>query len=228
MEREVVRLASASTLFRGLEEKALAALLTALDARCEAVPSGRYMLFEGDDNSDVSVVLEGRAVGERTGAEGRVTTVSEFGAGDAFGDVLSGASVKSPVTVRAVTDCRVLRFSFDSLFRSGQAESRAVLMRNLIAAISDKYFALNRRILVLTGPTLRSKAARYLRELTGNFARLTVWDGRTREAQARYLGCDRSALSRELAWMKRQGYLDYSGGRFHILDAEALVQLAEL
>ncbi len=230
MDKRILGYIMSAGLFNGINESELAKLLSELNAQTMSFDANCLMLCEGDGNRYISVILEGSAVGERTGSEGRVTTVNELRAGDSFGDVLSGAEVKSPVTVRATERCLVLRFLFDDIFLASCTASGAVskLLRNLISEISEKYFVLNRRIVVLTGSTLRSKAARYLCEITDNFSNAEIVDRRTREEQARYLGCDRSALSRELSVLKHLGAIDYKGCRFNILNAEALREIAEL
>ncbi|MEA5050511.1 MAG: Crp/Fnr family transcriptional regulator [Oscillospiraceae bacterium] len=215
-----------SALFAGAEPAAARTLLRAMGAREERFADGETILRQGERNDSVYIVAAGGAVGEHIGADGRAVIVNEMAAGDVFGDVLSGSSVRSPVEVAARGETRVVAFPLSGMF-SPCAECRGAqeaLLRNLIAAISDKYFALSRRVELLLKGTLRARIAAYLAAYdSGDWFRIP----HTREEQSRYLGSDRSALSRELSNMRRDGLIEYRKDRFRVLRPDALRALAQ-
>ena len=112
--------------------------------------------------------------------------------GGVFGDVLSGSSLASPVTVMASVPCEVLLIPYERLLLSDGSPAHQQTLRNLVRTISDKYFSLSRRIDL-----------------------------------ADYLNCDRSALSRELSQMQRDGLLDTYKSSFKLLEPAVLKQMVQ-
>lgn len=221
-EREKKAL-SASPLFAGVEEKRMLAFLASAGARPAVLPRGSHVLEQGQRQEGIYIILTGRARGERLTSDGRAVTVNEFSPGELFGDVLSGADMESPVTVLMVEDGSCLRLTLAALLESlgDDRQTGERVLRNLIGQISEKYFYLMKRMEMVLCPTLRGKIAIYLLQQQKNGSN-TVTIPHSREEQASFLGCDRSALSRELSRMKREGVIDFSDRSFTILNAERL------
>lgn len=210
-------------LFGGFDETSLERLLEATGARVSRRARGEYFIMQGDERPDVFVVVEGRAAGESVTAQGAASTVNEFVPGDEFGDLLSGSREHSPVSVVAQVSCAAVRLSFERLFSaSGASAERALVVRNLVAITAEKYFSLSRRVSLLLEPRLRRRAAGYLLALASQKGSDSFSVPHDREGMARYLGCERSALSRELSRMKRDGLIDCCKAAFKLLDREAL------
>lgn len=216
-------------LMEGMEGADIARLLDCIDASVQQKPAGGVFILQGDAHSDISVVVQGQAVGQRLSADGDAVTVSEFGLGDVFGDVLSGSSTASIVSVTAKTDCTVVRFSFDSILTCcvDSRQQQIILLRNLINAIADKYFLLNQRVSVLAQGSLRAKIAGYLMLYAADTDTEPFAVPHNREEMAQYLSCERSALSRELSRMADEGLISYNKNRFTIRDRQAVEWLAQ-
>ena len=144
--------------------------------------------------------------------------------GSLFGDVLSGSSTKSPVTVIAKTDCQVLFVPYQKILHpcARMHGSHFQLMQNLVCTISDKYFALNRRVDLLILKSLRAKLCAYLLDEAHRAGADTFTISLSRAGLAEYLNCERSALSRELSRMQAEGLLETYRGSFKILDTNRL------
>ena len=84
------------------------------------------------------------------------------------------------------------------------------------ADTARKLLDMNDRILVLQKHSLREKIIAFLdlykADDGGEFSVPF-----SREGTAEYLGCDRSALSRELARMSADGMIEYNRNRFRVL-----------
>ncbi|MEG0750520.1 MAG: Crp/Fnr family transcriptional regulator [Oscillospiraceae bacterium] len=209
---------SISALFKGVCERELIRLLDLIGASLESCDEGGFFIMQGDEQPDIFVIVSGGAVGERAAENGKTVTINEFGEGDEFGDLLSGSDEHSPVSVRAHGRCLVLRFSFERLLApcAGCEVARNSVVRNLVAEASRKYFALNRRLALLLNPSLRGRIAVYLLEQSARSGEDCFSVEHDREGQSRYLGCDRSALSRELSRMKKEGIIEYHKNHFEI------------
>ena len=100
-------------------------------------------------------------------------------------------------------------------------------LQNLVRTISDKYFSLSRRIDLLVLKSLRAKVCAYLLSEAERAGSLTFSIPFSRIQLADYLNCDRSALSRELSQMQRDGLLDTYKSSFKLLEPETLKQMVQ-
>ena len=145
-------------------------------------------------NRRVGVVLSGAIEAYHPAASGARLPISQMGPGGVFGDVLGGSSLSSPVTVMASAPCEVLLVPYEKLLLPGADPARQRVLQNLVRTISDKYFLLSRRVDLL-------------------LLKIQLAD---------YLNCDRSALSRELSLMQRDGLLETYKSSFKLLEPDAL------
>ena len=141
--------------------------------------------------------------------------------------MLGGSSLTSPVTVTARTSCEVLLIPYDRLLRPDGSAAGPLVLQNLVRTISDKYFLLARRVDLLLLHSLRAKVSAYLLAEAERAGQLTFRIPFTRAQLADYLNCDRSALSRELSRMQREGLLDTYRSSFKLLQPDALRKLSQ-
>ena len=198
-----------TSLFRGIPRGNLEELFRCFRPALRSYARGELVLLAGYDNRDIGVVLSGRLEALKTTPGGNQVVMAVQEAGDIFGDVLSGSHVKSPVTVRAQTDARVLFIAYDRVISPcGQGHAaHGQLLRNLVGAISDKYFALNRRVDLLILRSQRQRIALFLLDAARQAGKDTFLLPYDREGLAAYLNCNRAALSRELSRMAAEGLL---------------------
>ena len=142
-------------------------------------------------------------------------------------DVLGGSSLSSPVTVVASAPCEVLLVPYEKLLLPGADPARQRGLQNLVRTISDKYFLLSRRVDLLVLKSLRAKVCAYLLNESERAGSLTFSIPFSRVQLADYLNCDRSALSRELSLMQKDGLLDTFKSSFKLLDPDALKQMVQ-
>lgn len=88
--------------------------------------------------------------------------------------------------------------------------------------ISDKYFALDRRVELLICKSLRARISLWLLDEARRAGSDTFTTPLTRAGLAEYLNCDRSALSRELSRMQQDGLIETWRSSFKLLDKDRL------
>ena len=181
----------------------------------------------GDGRGLLGIVTEGSAVVERIDREGGRAILEHLEPGGVFGDVLSGSSLASPVTVMASVPCEVLLIPYERLLLSDGSPAHQQTLRNLVRTISDKYFSLSRRIDLLVLKSLRAKVCAYLLSEAERAGSLTFSIPFSRIQLADYLNCDRSALSRELSTMQKEGLIDTYRSSFKLLEPDALQQMVQ-
>ena len=95
-------------------------------------------------------------------------------------------------------------------------------MQNIVLTISDKYFALDRRVELLICKSLRTRISLWLLDEAHRAGSDTFTTPLTRAGLAEYLNCDRSALSRELSRMQHDGLIETWRSSFKLLDKDRL------
>ena len=205
-------------LFEGLAPAEVAGFLKAARCRMESFPRGSILLSQRDSVTAAGLLLSGKIKAYRLNRQGEENLQSVMGPGSMFGDMLMATdNGQSPVTVEATEDARVLFVPFESIM-SAPGEFGDQLRINLLHELSARYWALNRKVRYLSERSLRGRIALILLDAAKDQGGLTFTLPMTREAMASLLGVNRSALSRELSRMEKDGLLAVYRGSFRLLD----------
>lgn len=124
---------------------------------------------------------------------------------------------KSPVTVEALCSLAALFIPVRSILERSDCPHHPILLANLLDGLAEKALVLHDRNDCLIKPTIRAKVLTLLEREAEKALSRSFNIAMNRSAMAEYLDVDRSALSRELAWMKRDGIIDYDKNRFKLL-----------
>ena len=197
-------------VFAGMTEKEIADQMIALRGQKTFEPKGRVLIREGEKTDRCGVLLSGHLQGQQINEDGNLSVITTLSPGMMFGEILIFSDRPAPVTLTAVTDCRVLWLGPVDLSRTDPK-----LIGNLLNIIGKEYWALHRKIRYCSIVSLRKRILAYLRdrEKTPGEEFTVPFD---RNGMAAYLNADRSALSRELSRMKNDGLLDYRKNRFRL------------
>lgn len=198
-------------LFAGMTESEIQEQLIALRGQKTEEPKGSVLIREGEKTDRCGILLSGQLQGEQVNEEGDLSVITTLSAGMMFGEILIFSDAPAPVTLTAVTDCRVLWLGPVDLSRTDPR-----LIGNLLAIIGKEYWALHQKIRYCGIVSLRKRILAFLtdkQKIPGEPFEIPF----DRNGMAAYLNADRSALSRELSRMKRDGILNYHKNRFRIL-----------
>ena len=156
--------------------------------------------------------------------DGNLLTIERLDAGRVFGESLvCSMSEDSPIQIDAITDGEVLYLDFDPLLLQQESGCpfRTRVTANLLREMGREALFLNRKMRILAQNRLRNRIKLYLQSLQvppDGVIRLEMGRGELAE----YLCVDRSALSRELGRMQKDGILTYQGQTVRILDQDFL------
>ena len=211
-----------ASLFRGLAPEEVILFMKEARCRTEGFPRGAILISQGDGVSAAGVLLAGKIKAYRLDRQGEEHLQSVLGPGSMFGDMLMATdNGKSPVTVEVTEEARVLFVPFESIM-AAPGEFGDQLRVNLLHELSARYWALNRKVRYLSERSLRGRIALFLLDAARDQGGPTFTLPMTREAMASLLGVNRSALSRELSRMEKDGLLAVYRGSFRLLDREGL------
>ena len=208
---------SENILFHGLDKQQIQQVLDNAGYTYKNYSAGDIIVHQGDVVHHIGIVTAGSATGKKYTANGEEITVQVLTENRIFGDVLSGADgFASPVTVQAQTECSVLFINYEKLLYSPLPQTHRIL-QNMIQNISLKYFAQNKRMEILMMKSVRSKVTAYLEWQSSAKGSCSFSIDMDRQLMADFLGVERSALSRELSRMKKDGLIDFHKNSFVIL-----------
>lgn len=210
MEYKFEALAGCS-LFYNMPATELDSFLSIADTQITHYNKGDILLCAGAAATRVGVVLSGKAAAQKLTKSGRSFTISQLSKGSVFADVLVLGHSQSPVTITAAASCAVLYIPFLRIFENSK------IMQNLVSVVSEKYFSLDRRIDILLEKSLRSRILMFLKEQREKSGSQSFTVAVNRQQMADYLGCERSAMCRELSRMKAERLINYTKNSFELL-----------
>lgn len=199
-----------TSLFRGMRDEDLQTLAACFAPRVRRYDRGELLLMAGYEMREVGIVLEGEITAAKPMPDGTAVVMARMGPGGVFADVLAGSRSKSPVNVIAAAPCLALYLPCEALLRPCAAlhPAHLQLLHNWLETVSEKYFALDRRLELLCCKTLRGRICLWLLEQRDAAGADSFTTALTRGELASYLNCDRSALCRELGRMQAEGLVE--------------------
>ena len=216
----IVSILSETALFSKIAPEQIKDILSCFEQRQEQYAAESIIQWEQSHVEEIGILLAGSAVAYRTTLSGNHVIMSHLHTASVFGDILAADSSRtSPVTIEALEPCVVLFIRYTSFVGGAVTACTGYtqLMQNYIEAISRRYFSLQDRMACLILPSLREKILYFLTEHSKGKAGEPFRVPFDRAAMADYLNADRSALSRELSVLKKEGLIDYHKDMFKLL-----------
>lgn len=162
--------------------------------------------MEGTKIEQIGLVLKGTVRIESVDYEGAVHLYTVVEPSFCFGETYAFLGKKLKVSAIANTDCFIFLFSIKNL--------PPCILENLLRIALRKNEILSARIEHASKKTIRKKVLSYLSAQNKEGWFMIPFN---REQMASYLNVERSALSKELGKMKKEGLIDFHRNRFCLL-----------
>ena len=212
------RILSRHPLFAGLDREETLRALSLLRAERAGYERGAVLRPAGLPVNRFGIVLRGAVRVCSDDIEGNRMIMAEVEPGSSFGESLCFLETEeSPVYMFASEELEMVWLETGELFAPGADAFRTELQRRFTAVLAEKNLSMNNRIQVLSRLRLRDKLTAYFTELAAVQGSSVIRLPMNRDDTAAYIGANRSALSRELARMKREGLIDYRRNEVRIL-----------
>ncbi len=206
-------------LFHGMSPEELSDSLAHLDARKRSYRKGTFLLRAGSTTRCMGIVLSGSVTIESTDLCGNCTILSHIGPGGIFAETYACLEKEVLlVDVRANEDCVILFLSTECIKNQPSVPEswQYKLVRNLLMISARKNLLLSGRSFHTASRTIRGKVLAYLHSISLQ-TRSDAFDiPFDRQQLADYLNVDRTALSKELGKMKREGIITFRRNHFGI------------
>lgn len=209
-----------TSLFSGISQTDLSALLSCLAAVERRYSKGAVILAEGEPTQWMGLVLEGRAIISCADVWGKSSILGFAEPGAVFGEAYACVPGEALlISVCAAEETRVLFLNVGKLLTvcGNACTFHARLIRNLLTISAGKNLQLSRRIFHTTPKSIRGRLQSYFSECAKKSGSLTFKLPFNRQQLADYLGVDRSAMSSELSKMQRDGLIQVQGGTITML-----------
>ena len=206
-------------LFRGLTDSEIAEALQVLEAHEKRYEKGETLLTAGSVTERMGLVLEGSVTIESNDAWGNRTIISHVGCGQVFAETYALLENEPMlVDVTASENCRIL------FLRSGRIQSlnsslepwALKYITNLLTISMHKNLILSGRSFHTAPKTIRGRVMAYLNSVSLQKHSRKFDIPFDRQQLADYLNLERSALSKELSKMQREGLISCRKNHFII------------
>ena len=208
-------------LFRGIKDEDLNGMMACLGCQEKTFAKGEFISLESEEIKWIHVVLSGTVHMIKHDVWGNETILSVFGENQLFGETFAGSDDPvSSVSFYSARNTRLLSIPFHRIMHTCNMSCvfHHRIIENMVSLIADKNKQLMEKLEIVSQKTLRKKILSYLSlqsQQNGGNPCFTIPMGRSELAS--YLNADRSALTRELAIMERDGLFSYDKNTFTLL-----------
>ena len=205
-------------LFRGMTDEEIRDCLESLSYGIRRFEKGTILLHAGQTTRRMGIVLSGSVTIESADQWGNLTILSHVGRNGFFAETyaLLEDSVML-VDVRANEDCEIMFLDLSSLHH-GPTDSawRSRIIANLLTISAQKNRTLSSRIFHTSSKSLRGRILSYLHTVSIQRGSQEFDIPFDRQQLADYLNVDRTALSKELGRMQKEGLIRFRKNHFSI------------
>lgn len=204
-------------LFNKISVKQQVKLLKLLETSILSFKKGTVMLSTVKENI-IGVILEGYAQIVRTDYNGNRTIIEELEEEMLFGSTISSLS-SDECELIAKEDTKVLIIDYDLIIESENNTYSYYnqFVKNLLQITTDIIDEKNERIEILTKKTIRDKLLEYFNIYRKKHGSNNIYLPFSLTDLADYLAVDRSAMSRELRYLKEEGFIETKGRKITLL-----------
>ena len=215
--KEFLPIIRSSTLFSGISEEELTAMLTCLETKTESFPKDTFLLRAGDTAESIGLVLSGCVLIVQEDIWGNRNILSKAGPGQTFaaayacapGSVLNvSAAAETPVTALFLNVKRILNVCPSTCAHHSR------MIRNLLGVLAEKNLRFGEKLTHMGQRTTRAKLMSYFSSEAQRLGKYEFDIPFSRQQLADYLAVERSGLSLELGKMRSEGLLDFHKSHF--------------
>ena len=215
----VINLVQKSRLFKGMSEDQVSETLSFLHAQERQFKKGDVLMHAGDVTERLGLVLEGSVTIESNDAWGNRTILSHVGPGQLFAETYALLE-DEPLLVDVVANeaCQILFLHIGGAHRL-MSVSKAWATKftaNMLMISSLKNLHLAERSFHTAPKTVRGRVMAYLNTISLQVQSTEFDIPFDRQQLADYLNVERTALSKELGKMQKDGLIKVKRNRFII------------
>ena len=203
-------------IFQNLTKEEIQDMNTLHFLRTASYEKNTLIFQTGDIVHEIGMVLSGSVNIESIDLWGNKSILSHVPEGHAFAETY--ALCHEPMMVDAITseDSEIAFVNTDILLSEQHLGKiwYSKIMNNLLLIFAQKNLVLSNRIFCTSAKTIRERLFTYFSNLSVKNGSKTFQVPFDRQQMADYLNLDRSALSKELGKMRKEGLIDFHKNTF--------------
>lgn len=206
-----------TNLFENISEKNIIKLKRILNAN--TIKFGKNVNILSNINRDdfIAIIDSGNIQLIYNDYNGNKTIIQELTAGEAFGSLTSTIS-SDEVTCMTREETQITIIEYDDITNDEiiKTDFYIIFIKNLIKILTDQLTIRNNRIELLTKRTTRDKLLSYFKMEAQKKGNKKFHLSMTFTELSNYLSVDRSAMSREIGYLKEEGFIETDGRKITI------------
>ena len=205
-------------LFENISSKNREKLLKMLKAQTVPYRKGVNILSNVNRDNFIGIVDEGSLQIVFNDYNGNSIIVDEIEENQIFGNLISSIN-SDECEVITKDKTKIIYIDYDNITSTEiiKTDVYIIFVKNLIKLMASQLNTKNERIEILTKRTTRDKLLEYFRILSQNKGSKIFTIPFTFIELANYLSVDRSAMTRELKYLKMEGFIKVDGKRVQLL-----------
>lgn len=194
-------------------------------AHIKTFAEGEMVCQQGEPCLHIGFVLQGEVLMQHEYPSGRMVAFERLEQGDTMAAALLYLHMPYPATAWAQTHVEMLFVPREVMTQLLHKDAQ--VMQNFITLLSARTMALHDAVRLLSQKGVLQKVALLLLDLAQQQGTLSLTLPMGRAQMAERLGAPRPSVSRAMAHLRDQGWIDFEGRRVTILNSAALEELVE-
>lgn len=205
------------SLFENISEKNILKLKRILRTTTSKYPKGINILSNVNRDDFIVLIDYGSIDLIYTDYEGNKTVLEELQKGEIFGSLTSSLHSEE-ITCMTKEETQITIIEYDQITNDEiiKSDFYIIFIKNLLKILTEQLSTRNNRIELLTKKTTRDKLLGYFQKEAQKRGSKTFILQTSHTEIANYLSVDRSAMTRELKYLKEEGFIEINGKKVTI------------
>ena len=206
-----------ANLFENISEKNILKLKRILSANTVKYKKNVNILSNVNQDNFIALVDSGSIQFIFNDYDGNKTIIEELNTGEMFGNLISNIASEE-ITCITKEDTQITYIEFDEITNDEiiKNDFYIIFIKNLIRLLTEQLTTRNNRIELLTKRSTRDKILAYFKYESQKRGAKKFNMPMTFTELANYLSVDRSAMSREIKYLKEDGFIEVTGRKITI------------
>ena len=207
-----------TNLFENINEQNIRKIKRFLRATTVTYPKNVNILSNVNQDDFIAIIDLGSIQFESTDYDGNKSIIETISEGGTFGSLTFPVNNEEVSCItKEVTQITYIEYDSITNDEISKTDSYIIFIKNLIKMLSDQVSEKNNRIEILTKKTTRDKLLEYFKQQAQERGIKTFTIPMSYTELANYLSVDRSAMTREISYLKDDGIIKTNGRKITLL-----------
>lgn len=207
-----------TNLFENINEQNIRKIKRFLMASTMKYPKGVNILSNVNQDDFIAIVDHGSVQFIATDYDGNKSIIEDIPEGGMFGSLTFPIHNEEVSCItKEITEITYIEYDSITNDEISKTDSYIIFIKNLIKILSDQVGEKNTRIEILTKKTTRDKLLEYFKSQAKERGNKTFTIPMSFTELANYLSVDRSAMTREISYLRDDGIIKTNGRRITLL-----------